>query len=97
MQNRKDAYQFTGSGKQRDQRKLARTSANATAWFRSEGAFAVRSCKVVDLSRSGVQMSVAPGEQVPEQFVFLKSRNTNSGQRARVKWRRGRNIGAEFY
>jgi hypothetical protein len=56
----------------------------------------VRPCNVVDVSDTGVQISMAAAETVPGVFTFLTSRDAGLGRSARVKWRRGSQIGAEF-
>jgi hypothetical protein len=66
------------------------------AWIRLDGGFAVRSCSVANLSDSGVQISVDAAQTIPSTFTLLMSRNAGKGQRARIKWRRGSQIGAEF-
>jgi hypothetical protein len=51
---------------------------------------------VVDLSDTGVQITISAAETIPGMFTFLMSRDAGVGRRARVKWRRGSQIGAEF-
>jgi hypothetical protein len=68
----------------------------ANAWIRLDGGFAVRPCKVIDLSDTGVQIVIDGAEDVPSNFTFLTSRNDGLGRRARIKWRRESKIGAQF-
>jgi len=79
----------------RENRKAPRRKVGTDGWIRLEGGFAVRSCKVVDLSTTGVQINVNGAEVVPTTFSFLETR-TGHGRRARVIRRRGSQIGAEF-
>jgi hypothetical protein len=77
-------------------RKAPRRESDAKAWIRLDGGFAVRPCSVVDLSDIGVQITVHAAETIPGVFTLLMSRDASSGRRARVKWRRGLQLGAEF-
>ena len=58
--------------------------------------FALKPCNVIDISHAGVRISIDAAETVAGTFRFLKSRDAGAGRRARVKWRRGSEIGAEF-
>jgi hypothetical protein len=89
------AYKFGSIGK-KELRKTSRKKVGATAWIRLDGGFAVRSCRVIDLSDSGVQILLDAGQTIPSLFTLLMSRTAGSGRRARLKWRRGLQIGAEF-
>ena len=78
-------------------RKAERRKSGANAWIRLDGGgFAMRPCNMVDLSDTGVQITVHAAEAVPGVFTLLLSRDASFGRRARVKWRRGSQIGAEF-
>ena len=82
--------------KSRDKRKSSRRQIGTSAWFRPDGGFALRPCRVIDVSGTGVCISVdAPGT-VPATFHLVMSRNGGLGQLAYVKWRRGTKIGAVF-
>ena len=48
----------------RENRKAPRRKVGTDGWIRLEGGFAVRSCKVVDLSTTGVQINVNGAEVV---------------------------------
>ena len=87
-------YNFAARAK--DKRKSVRKPQNADAWIRSDGTFAVRPCKVIDLSNSGIRISIDGADRLMGAFVFMAARGSSSGRRARVKWRRGAQIGAEF-
>jgi hypothetical protein len=94
---RKLSYDFGGSiRKPKELRRSYRQKVGVKAWIRLDGGFAVRPCNVVDLSDTGVQITIPATEAVPGIFTLLMARNASSGRRARVKWRRGLNIGAEF-
>lgn len=79
----------------KDLRKATRKALGADAWIRLGSGFAVRACKVTDVSDTGVQITVLDAQPLPNEFTLLMSRNA-TGRRARVKWRRGAKIGAEF-
>jgi hypothetical protein len=80
----------------RDKRKASRKKYGTNAWIRLDGGFAVRSCKVLDMSDSGVQIEIDDAKSVSNEFSFLTSRTAGTGRRARIKWRRGAQIGAQF-
>lgn len=86
---------FGSTGASKDARRAFRKKVVEHAWIRLDG-FAVRPCTVVDLSDTGVQISVGATQPVPKTFTFLMSRDSRSGRRAHIKWRRGTQIGAEF-
>jgi hypothetical protein len=76
-------------------RKATRRKVSVNGFIRPDGGFAVRPCTIIDLSDTGVQISVDAPQSVPSTFTFMTSR-TGKGRRASVKWRRGSQIGAEF-
>ena len=87
------AYEF---GVSKDRRKSTRKPHNANAWIRLDEGFAVRPCKLIELSNTGLRISVDRADRLMTTFVFMTSRDTATGRRARVKWRQGAEIGAEF-
>jgi hypothetical protein len=80
----------------KDLRKAARVKSGSTAWIRLDEGFAVRQCKVLDLSDTGVQITIDRPDTVAGTFRLLLSRSSGTGRRCRVKWRRGTRIGAQF-
>ena len=68
---------------------------NDDAWIRLEGSL-VRRCQVVDLSRTGVRLTVTNADSLPNTFTLILSKNTTE-RPARVKWRCGNEVGAEFF
>jgi hypothetical protein len=90
------ADHFSLSRKSKDQRKASRKTIGESAWIRLDGGFAVRPCNVIDLSDTGVQITIDAAESVPRIFTFMISRDSGTGRRVRIKWRRGSQIGAEF-
>lgn len=62
---------------------------------RLEGSL-VRRCQVLDLSRTGVRLAVTNADSLPDTFTLILSKNSG-GRLARVKWRRGTEVGAEFF
>jgi len=67
---------------------------NESAWIRLGGSL-VRECQVVDLSRTGVRLLVKNADSLPDTFVLVLSKGS-TGRPARVRWRRGTQVGAEF-
>lgn len=65
------------------------------AWIRFDEGFSVRTCRLVDLSHSGVRLQVASPRDVASHFGLL-TRREGPARRCRVKWRNGSEIGAEF-
>ncbi len=80
----------------RDARKLPRRKSGSKAWMRFEGEFAVRPCTIVDISDSGVRLTLDTTQPVTGLFTLFFSRDGRQGSRCRVKWRRGTQLGAEF-
>ena len=65
------------------------------AWIQLEGSL-VRQCQVLDLSPTGVRLTVTNAHNLSNTFTLILSKNS-TGQPARVKWRRGTEVGAEFF
>ena len=81
--------------KTRELRRARRRAAGSnTAWIRPDDGFGRRACRVMDLSETGVRLW--SDDPVPAIFNFVSNQG-GLGRRARVKWRRGREIGAEFF
>jgi hypothetical protein len=81
------------SRKPKEQRKSTRRSINSRGWIRVDGGFAVRPCGIVDISDTGARLSVEGN--IPPSFSLLLSRDSK-GRNARVKWRRGSQVGVVF-
>jgi len=79
--------------KKNENRRAPRRAYNDEAWIRVEG-FPLRRCRVLDLSRTGVRLTIANPHRIPDIFTLILS--NNSGLPARVKWRRHDQIGAEY-
>ena len=68
-----------GSGRRpKDHRRAFRKKVGSQAWIRL-GGFAVRPCIVVDLSDTGVQITVGKTEMVSKTFTFRVGAPTLSG------------------
>jgi len=80
----------------KNNRKSSRINLDTDACIRLDGGFAARPCKVMDISNTGVRIRIEAADSVPSTFNFFVSRTADSGRRARIKWRRGSQIGAEF-
>jgi hypothetical protein len=87
-------HSFNAGRKSSDHRQATRRNMGADGWIRI--GFAIRPCKIVDLSDTGVRIHVASAQTVPKTFALLTSRNTGAGRSAEVRWRRGMEIGAKF-
>jgi hypothetical protein len=64
-------------------------------WVGLDGSL-VRRCQIIDLSRTGVRLAVTNADSLPNKFTLILSKNSR-GRPARVKWRCGNEIGAEFF
>jgi len=81
--------------KPKDLRKSSRTKLKGAAWIRLAGGFAARQCEVLDISDTGARIAVPSQQLVPNAFSLALQRG-GQGRAARVKWRRGTEIGLEF-
>lgn len=81
----------------KNNRKKTRRKVGEAAWIRPDGGFAVRSCRLIDYSETGAKIALQPSEKLSSTFYLLLSRNASPGRRARIKWRKGDEIGAEFF
>ena len=79
--------------KRRERRKSGRSTLGSRGWIRLDSGFAVRPCRVIDLSPTGARLSIE-GE-ITKSFALLLSLNS-AGRKARIKWRRGNLVGIEF-
>jgi hypothetical protein len=82
--------------KEKNKRNATRRHDGANAWICLDGGFALRACYLIDYSETGVRIEVDASDVVPSVFNFMKTRGSRPGRRARIKWRRGTQIGAEF-
>ncbi len=83
------------AAKEIDARRTSRRARDLDAWIRAEGSFAAQKCRVLDISQTGVRLAVADAYKIPTRFSLLFSKDS-IGRQARIKWRRGTQIGAEF-
>jgi hypothetical protein len=51
----------------------------------------------MDVSNCGACIVLDRSDGLTDEFTLMTSRQQSSGRRARVKWRRGLQIGAEFF
>ncbi len=79
-----------------EERKTVRLRKGSQAWIKLDGGFSVRPCRIADLSHDGVQIEFDTPNIVADQFSLLLSRDTKSSRKCRVRWRKGRRIGAQF-
>ena len=83
--------------KHRELRAARRRSVDDKGWIRLDGGFARRSCTILDISDVGVRFRIKAHQEVAPVFHLLSGKTGGLGRRARVKWRRGNEIGAEFF
>lgn len=81
---------------QRDARKTVREPVGSKVWIRFDDGFSVRECRLIDMSGGGIRILVSAPTDVAPMFSLLMTRSASPGRRCRVKWRRGKEIGAEF-
>jgi hypothetical protein len=81
--------------KSRENRRAHRQKYNDSARIRFEGSFGSRPCQLLDGSRTGARLALANTAKIPDKLIFLDLKY-NRGWLARVKWRRGAQIGIEF-
>ena len=77
-----------------DRRAAPRRGYNDDAWIRLDRGL-LRQCRVLDISRTGVRLTITNPHRIPDRFTLILSKNT-TGRPARVKWRRHTQIGAEY-
>jgi hypothetical protein len=77
-----------------DRRAASRRGYNDDAWIRA-GLCLLRRCRVLDLSRTGVRLTLTNPHTMPDSFTLLFSKNS-AAYPAVVKWRRHNQIGAEY-
>jgi PilZ domain-containing protein len=78
-----------------DRRRAPRRGLNTAGWIRLDGSFAIKECKIVDVSTAGVRLCIPFAGKIPETFTVLFSKGAQ-GHRVRVIWRRANQIGAKF-
>lgn len=88
---------YDHGGNIRDRRKGKRRPMGGQAWVRLGSNFSVRPCKVVEMSTSGVRIKFDNAEGVPAEFTLMTSRNDPRGRRVKIRWRQGKQVGAEFF
>jgi hypothetical protein len=78
-----------------ERRQSPRRNLDATGWIRLNGGFAMRECKIVDISTTGVRLAIPFAGRIPETFTLLLFKHAK-GHRVRMIWRRANQIGAKF-
>jgi hypothetical protein len=87
---------FGFSARPKEKRRAMRRTQDLNAWVRPDGSFAVQPCKIIDMSRAGVRISVTRAETLNGTFLLMTSRDGSEARRVKMKWRKGNQIGAEF-
>jgi hypothetical protein len=62
----------------------------------AKGSFATQQCRIVDISGTGVRLRVVDARIIPDKFILLLSKS-GPGYHASVIWRRGTELGAQFF
>lgn len=57
---------------------------------------ALRPCRLIDISESGVRLSIDHPDEVPHRFTLLLTRMGKVRRRCRLIWRSDKEIGAQF-
>ncbi len=83
-------------GNAKNRRKGVRRSVDSQGWVRMDRSFAVQPCRVLDRSDTGVCIRLDRTDGITSEFTLLATRLEKSGRRAKVKWRRGLQVGAQF-
>lgn len=73
-----------------------RARRNQEAWLVADEGFALRPCKVTDLSDGGARLELDVAERLPKFFRLIFSRTTRAGPQCEMRWRRGRSVGVKF-
>jgi hypothetical protein len=73
-----------------------RTKRSQEAWLMADDSFALRPCKVIDLSDEGARLELDEAERLPKSFRLIFSRSSRTGPRCELRWRRGRSAGVKF-
>jgi len=82
------------AGGRKDKRGSRRIAINDRGYIRPDGGFAKWPCKVLDASATGIRLKLEGNHPVPRMFSYVTA--SGIGRAARVKWRRGQEVGAEF-
>jgi len=83
-------------GRLRDKRRTIRRAHNVHAWVKAQGSFARRRCRIIDISSSGVRLTVDRAAELGDVFNLTLDGGNAQGHRVRVRWRHGNEIGGEF-
>jgi hypothetical protein len=65
------------------------------AWLALDRSFALRPCKVIDMSDEGARLYV-DDDRLPKHFNLTFSRSSRDGKRCEMRWRRGHSVGVKF-
>lgn len=76
-------------------RRYPRSPVKYYVYIRPNGDFAKWPCTVLDLSKAGVGLRLEGNRVISGSFYFV-SPTGGLGRSARVRWKRGQQIGAEF-
>ena len=73
-----------------------RRKQSTAAWIATPGAFALRECRILDISTSGAKLSIPEGTDLTSRFHLTFSPSTRQGRACEVRWRKGSLIGVKF-
>jgi len=80
----------------KDRRRKIRTPSGKPAKVRVVEGFAMRECTIEDQSEDGVRLKLDSAKFVEEQFLLLPGGAGGPARSCRVKWRRSKQVGAEY-
>lgn len=79
-----------------ERRDSPRLAVKYPAYVREDFGARPRRCTIVDISTTGIGLSLDRDRDWPQEFLFQLSETGRSTRRCRVMWRSGRRIGARF-
>jgi PilZ domain len=53
-------------------------------------------CTMLDVSANGAKIKLQVGDQVPDKFILLLSKDGKVSRQCKVSWRKGTEIGVQF-
>lgn len=76
--------------------RVPRRQVDKEAWIVLDNSFALRPCKIVDMSDQGARLDLDAADRLPKFFSLTFSRSSRAGRRCEIRWKRGRTVGVKF-
>lgn len=73
-----------------------RRAVKQDVWISIPGSFAIRQCKLIDISKRGAKLRVDDAAFLQSSFNLKLSRDDRAGRNCRIVWRKGLLCGVEF-